>query len=70
VESHHLDERLDLRLRAAEEQRAPADAEPAGEHGEIEHQRRVSENELGEVDDDVGLRPDRARECTPSRTLR
>jgi len=31
-----------------------------GEHGEVEHQGRVGEDELAEIDDDVGLRADRA----------
>jgi len=56
VQPDHLDQPLDLRLGAAEQDRAPVGAQAAGDHGEVKHQRRVGENEFAEIDDHVGLR--------------
>jgi hypothetical protein len=46
VHSGHLDERSDLRLGAAEQHGPAADAEPAREHRQIQHQRPIREGEL------------------------
>jgi metal-sulfur cluster biosynthetic enzyme len=54
VQADDLDEPRDLRLRPVEMQLAVAPAEPASEHEEVEHQRRVGEVELSEVDLHVG----------------
>jgi hypothetical protein len=70
VQTGHLDQGLDLRLGTAQEQSAPAHAQPPCEHGEIEHERGVSERKLGQVDDDVGLRTDCSGQSAPAITLR
>src|SRR5689334_6259082 len=41
VHAHHFDQRTDMRLRATDTQRAPADAEATREHGQVQHQRGV-----------------------------
>jgi metal-sulfur cluster biosynthetic enzyme len=37
-------------------------AQAAGHDGDVEHQGHIGERELGEIDDDIGLGSDRARE--------
>jgi hypothetical protein len=59
VQPDELDQGHDLRLRAAEADGAAAYPEAAGQNGQVDHQRRVGEGELREVDDHVGLRADR-----------
>ena len=49
----YLDEHADVRLRAAQRQHAAGLAQAPRDHREVEHQRRVGERELGEVDIDV-----------------
>ena len=56
MQTEHLDQRADLRLCSADADRAAVSPEPASQDREVEHQRGVGEDELGEVDDDVGLR--------------
>ena len=53
VQSHPFDEELHLRLRAAQPQRSPTAAQALGEHGQIEHQRRIRRPQLRQVDDDI-----------------
>ena len=69
VQPDRLDQRLDLRLRSAEHDRAAVDAQPAGEHGEVDHQRRIGEYELGQVDSDVGVSVQCARQRLPAEPL-
>ena len=59
MEPDELDQPLDLRLRAAQEQHAPPSSKPAGEHRQVEHQRGVGEHEIAEVDDQVSVSPER-----------
>ena len=70
MQTHQLDQGADLRLGAAEHDLAAVSTKPAGQHGQIEHQGGVGENELGEIDDDVGLSADRPRERLPPDALR
>jgi hypothetical protein len=70
VDAHQLDHGPHLRLRPAEAQRATLNAESLGENAQIEHQRRVGERQLAEIDDHVALCLDRPREGPSSRTLR
>jgi hypothetical protein len=70
MQSDKLDQRPDLRLRPTQQDRASSGAQAAGEHREIEHQRRVGEHEIGEVDDDVCLRTERAGDGLASAALR
>jgi hypothetical protein len=55
MNSYQLDQALNLRLGAPHPYRPLALAQPPGQHHEIEHQRRVREHELGEVDREVIL---------------
>ena len=59
MQADSLDQGVDLRLRAADEQVQALHPKAAGEDGEVEHQRRVGEHELGEIDDDITLRAQR-----------
>ena len=69
VDAHHLDQGPDLRLCAAQQDRTPVAAQPAGEHREVEHQRHVGEAELGEIDDHVGLGAEGARQSAAPDSL-
>jgi hypothetical protein len=60
MQSDGVDQAEDLRLRRAQANRPAADPEAPGEHGQVEHDRRIGEDEFAEVDDDVGLRADSA----------
>ena len=53
VEADELDQPLDLRPRAVDAHALVRAAQPAGEHREVEHERRVGELQLGEVDREV-----------------
>lgn len=70
MQTDELDQRPDLRLGAAEQYGAPVGTEPARQHRQVEHQRRVGEGKLAEVDDHVGLGANRAGQRPPSTTLR
>jgi hypothetical protein len=70
VKSHDLDHRPNLRLGAAQQDRPAAHAQAARDHGEIEHQGRVSEHKVAEVDDHVVLRADRSGERGAPASLR
>jgi hypothetical protein len=69
VQPDELDQRADLRLGAAQQQRAALRAEPLGEHREVDHQRGIGEHELGQIDDYIGLRAERARQSWPASSL-
>jgi hypothetical protein len=58
VKAHELDQCPDLWLGAAEPHVAPVGAQPAREHDQVEHQRRIREHELGEIDAHVLLGAD------------
>jgi hypothetical protein len=70
VQADRLDQRADLGLGASQQDGAPVGAQTAREPREVEHQRRVGEHELAEVDDDVGLRSDRPRQRPSAPALR
>ena len=54
-----LDQHVDLRLGATQAQRTVLVAQSPREYRQVEHQGRVGEDQLGEVDDDVRARLDR-----------
>jgi hypothetical protein len=58
VQPHHLDDHLDRRLRIVQAQNAAVDPQAPGQGGQVEHQRGVTEHQLGEIDDDVTTRLD------------
>jgi hypothetical protein len=69
VDPDDLDQCLDLRLGAAEHDRAAVGTQPAGEQCQVDHQRRVGERELGQVDGNVGLRPQSPRQRAATASL-
>lgn len=69
VQPDQLDQRADLRLRAAQQKRAPPPAQSPGQHRQVEHQRGVSEGQLGQIDDEVALGSERPGERAPPQTL-
>ncbi|MEA2212944.1 MAG: hypothetical protein QOF83_2892 [Solirubrobacteraceae bacterium] len=70
MESDQLDQRPDLGLGAAQQHGPAVGPETTSEDGDVEHQRGVGEDELGQVDDDVGLGPDGADQGRPPGSLR
>lgn len=67
VQTDELDQRRDLRLGVAQQDRAPVGPQAPGDHGEIEHQRRIRKVQLAQIDDDVRLGANRTREgLTPA----
>jgi hypothetical protein len=70
MQTRDLDQHPDLRLRAPEQQRLPANTQAPGNHRKVEHQRRVGEHKLAEVDDDIGLGADCAYERLSTASLR
>jgi hypothetical protein len=64
-----LDQSADLRLGAVQADGATVGAQTTGEHREVEHQRNVGEGKLGEIDEDVSLGADRAREGPAAKSL-
>ena len=58
---------FDVRLRMAQPEGHPVGAQAAREARQVDHQRRVREVQLGQVDDDVAGRPERhgERPATP-----
>jgi hypothetical protein len=44
-------------------------SQATGEHGDVEHQRRVGEDKLAQIDDHVGLGVDRADKSLTTRPL-
>jgi hypothetical protein len=70
MESHQLDQRPDLGLGAPQQDGPAVGPEATSQDGDVEHQRGVGEDELGQVDDDVGLGPDGADQSRPPGPLR
>jgi hypothetical protein len=65
MDTQELDQGADLRLGAAQRDRAAAGPQAPGEDRQVEHQRGIGEDQLGEIDDDIGLRADRPRDGAP-----
>ena len=65
-----LDQHPDLGPGAAESDYPPAGAHTPREHREIEHQRGIGEDQLGEIDDHIALRADRSDQRGAARALR
>ena len=70
VQADVLDELADLRLRAAYSELGARRAQAPREHRDVEHERRVGEREVREVDGDVGAADERAREGATATRLR
>jgi hypothetical protein len=67
VQTDLLDQGDDLGLRVAEQDLSTFEPQAASQSREIEHQRGVGKHQSTEVDDNVGLRSERAYE-RPSAT--
>ena len=65
-----LDEPPDLRLRRMEHHAVPALAQAPGDHDEVDHERRVGEVQVAQVDVEVALDGQRARERAAPTPLR
>ena len=70
MQADELDQRVDVRGRAAHAHPAAGLAQPAGDHREIDHQRGVRERQAAEVDDEVLVDRERTRQGGPAQTLR
>ena len=70
VEPDKPDQRPHLRLGRAQPHRPARRAQPLREHGDVDHQRRIGEAQLGEVDADVVLRVDRSGQRLPPQRAR
>jgi hypothetical protein len=53
VQPDQLDQRADVRLRRAQLERAPVGPQALRQAGQVDHQRRVGEAQLRQIDDDV-----------------
>ena len=60
----------DVRLRVASESVHPVRAQPLGEAREVDHQRRVGERQLGQVDDHVARRLEGRGDGSPAAAAR
>jgi hypothetical protein len=69
VDPDDLDQRLDLRLGAAEHDRAAVCPQAPGEQCQVDHQRRVRERQFGQVNDHVGLRAQRSGQRATAASL-
>jgi len=69
VQPHQFDQRANLGLGAAEKDCPLVRSQAPGQHGEVEHQRRVREHELAEVDDHVAAGMEGADESLTTTTL-
>ena len=70
VQTDDLDQGSDLGLGAAQSEGSPVSTKAAGQHREVEHQRRVSERQLTEIDDHIGLGANRPGQRLTPRSLR
>ena len=62
MKADDLDHRPDLGLGATQQDLPPTHAQTSSEHREVQHQRGVGEDELGQIDDDVVLGGERPSE--------
>ena len=69
VQTDKLDQRANLRLGPTQQDRAPVRAQPPRQHREIEHQRGISEGQLREINDHIGLRAQGPRQGAPPASL-
>jgi metal-sulfur cluster biosynthetic enzyme len=70
VQADELDQRPDLGLSIAQQDRAAAYPQAARQHRQVEHQRCVREHQFGEVYDNIRLCPDRAHQGAAPTSLR
>ena len=70
VQADALDQRTDLGLRAPYSELRTRGAQAPREHRDVEHERRVGERQLRQVDGDVGTADERAREGATATRLR
>jgi hypothetical protein len=64
IEPDEPDQRAYLRLRRAQVHAPPLRAQALGEHREVDHERRIREAQIGEIDPDVTRRMQRGGQRT------
>jgi hypothetical protein len=69
VDAQGLDHPAHLRLCTAQQHGSAAGTQPASEQRKVDHQRHVGEAEVGEIDGDVGLGPQRSGDRTSPKAL-
>jgi hypothetical protein len=69
MQPDHFDHCSHRGLGIAQPEHAPVRAQPPGESRQVEHERRVPERELGEIDHDVSARVDGPGKCAPTKPL-
>ncbi len=70
MQPHELDQLADVGLRMAQRERSPMSPQPLRQAGEVDHQRRIREVQLGHVDDHVAGRAECGGEGTPTAPAR
>jgi metal-sulfur cluster biosynthetic enzyme len=70
MQTHELDQRADLGLGTAQQDRPTVGAQAPSQNGDVEHQWGVGEDQLGQIDDDVGLGTNRSRQSGSTDGLR
>jgi hypothetical protein len=70
VQAHQFDQPADVGLRSAEPQDPVLRAQAPREDGQVDHQRRVGEAKVRQVDDDVARRLQRRGERTTTTPAR
>jgi metal-sulfur cluster biosynthetic enzyme len=70
VEPDQLDQMHDLRLGAVEQKPASASAQTVREHGEVDHQRRVGEGQVAQVDQNIALGAEGEHQSPSAEALR
>jgi metal-sulfur cluster biosynthetic enzyme len=69
VEADELDEPLDVRLGAAQRHAAPGLAKAARDHREVDHQRRVGERQVRQVNQQIAVDRERSRQRSAPQRL-
>ena len=70
VQADELDQLADVRLRMAQRERAAVRAQSLRQAGQIDHQRRVGEPQLGQIDAYVARRVQRCGQRAPAQAGR
>ena len=69
MQTDQLDQGSDLHLRSSQAQRSASVAQPPRQHGQVQHQGRVRERQVREIDDHIALGFDRSGQGPPAEGL-
>jgi hypothetical protein len=69
VEAHQLDQVPDLRLGPVQKKFAIPAAQAIREHRQVDHQGRIGEVKVAEIDQDIGLSAKSEHERAPAKAL-